>query len=74
MLAETERLLDNQRFRRRRRYLCVQVDGTRYPARLRDKPDVGATLDIGFPVVVTDATDAAGGGPVLADRVHGRRP
>lgn len=47
----------------------VVVEGTRYRVRLHGKPAVGAALDVGFIVFVTECIDT-GRGRVL---VHGDR-
>ena len=50
--------------------LCVLVDEERIRMKLDAKPPVGSRLDVGFPVVVVQAKDVAGGGViVVADRV-----
>ncbi len=45
------------------------VDGQTYRTRLRDKPAVGATLSIPFPVVVVEARSESGGLVIVAERV-----
>ena len=47
------------------------VDNQSYSIRLREKPAVGATVDVGFPVRVLEAKDVAGGGVlVVAEKVN----
>jgi hypothetical protein len=42
------------------------VGDTTYRTFLASRPPVGATIDIGFPVVVTESKDVAGGGILVA--------
>jgi hypothetical protein len=44
----------------------VTVGDTRISTSLRAKPRVGATLDVGFPVIVVQTKDVAGGGVIVA--------
>ena len=44
----------------------VLVGDQRIPIRLAAKPPVGARLDVGFPVVVVQTKDVAGGGVIVA--------
>ena len=44
----------------------VSVDQQSYSVRLREKPMVGATIDVGFPVRVLESKDVAGGGVLVA--------
>jgi hypothetical protein len=43
-------------------------DGEHYRTQLDDVAIVGATIDIGFPVVVTEAKTVAGGGMLVKAR------
>jgi hypothetical protein len=45
---------------------AVIVDERRISTRLRAKPPVGGRLDVGFPVVVVQTKDVAGGGVIVA--------
>ena len=56
------------RLRHRAQPVTVVVDGASYVTQLTEKPVVGAKLDIGygFPVIVTESKDVAGGGGVVA--------
>jgi len=44
----------------------VLVDGRRITISLAEKPPVGARLDVGYPVVVVESKDVAGGGVIVA--------
>jgi hypothetical protein len=48
------------------RAAVVSVDYQNYSVRLREKPVVGATIDVGFPVRVVESKDVAGGGLLIA--------
>jgi hypothetical protein len=45
--------------------VIVSVDGKPYRTRLRERPAVGARMDIGFPVVVTESKVIVGGGVLV---------
>ena len=51
--------------RRRAVAVIVAVDGKPYRTQLREKPAVGARIDIGFPVVVTESKVVVGGGVLV---------
>ena len=60
--------------RRRAVAVIVNVDGRPYRTQLHEMPAVGATLDIGFPVVVTESKVVVGGGVlVTAEDANGLR-
>jgi hypothetical protein len=49
----------------------VRVGGEQMWVGLNTQPEVGAILDVGFPVVVTDSKQVAGGGLLItAERIH----
>lgn len=55
--------------RRRRREgiaAVVLVEGEAYRPYLEARPPVGATIDVGFPVMVTESKTVAGGGLLIA--------
>jgi hypothetical protein len=53
----------------------VIIEEQRISTRLREKPQLGARLDVGFPVVVVDSKDVAGGGVIVAAaRLDGASP
>lgn len=57
----------SSRQRRRRAVAAlVRVDGQRVWAELEEQPPVGSTLDVGFPVIVTESRQVAGGGLLIA--------
>ena len=43
----------------------VTVDGKPFRTQLSEKPDVGTKIDVGFPVVVTEAKAVFGGGVLV---------
>jgi hypothetical protein len=48
----------------------VRVDGQDISVDMKTQPPVGATLDVGFPVIVTESRRVAGGGLlVVGERV-----
>jgi hypothetical protein len=48
----------------------VYVNQQSYSVRLREKPMIGATIEVGFPVRVLESKDVAGGGVlVVAEKV-----
>jgi hypothetical protein len=64
-----KRLFNNALFRFRAFPAEVIVDGQIHRTRLRDKPAVGATLNIPFSVVVVEAKSESGGLVIVAERV-----
>lgn len=57
--------------RRRSIASLVRVGSEQMWVELRTEPQVGAILDVGFPVVVTDSKQVAGGGMLItAERIH----
>ena len=59
------------RLRRRSMASLVRVDGDQIWVELNSQPPVGAVLDVGFPVVVTESRQVAGGGMLItAERIH----
>ena len=49
----------------------MRVDGEQIWVELRKPAPVGAILDVGFPVVVTESKEVAGGGMLItAERLH----
>ncbi len=50
----------------RQSYAVVRVGSTTYRTYLSGRPPVGAKIDIGFPVIVTESKDVAGGGILVA--------
>ncbi len=59
--------------RRRSIASLVRVDGEQIWVELRKPAPVGAILDVGFPVVVTESKEVAGGGMLItAERLHER--
>ena len=62
--------VDSLRRRRRPRSALVRVGNQHIWVDMDSQPPVGSTLDVGFPVMVTEARQVAGGGMlVLAERV-----
>ena len=58
------------RLRRRSMASLVRVDGEQLWVELTTPPPVGAVLDVGFPVVVTECRQVAGGGMLItAERI-----
>ena len=58
------------RLRRRAMASIVQVGDERMRMELSTQPPVGATLDVGFPVLVTASKQVAGGGMLItAERI-----
>lgn len=60
--------------RRRLVSAVVIVDGERLSTPLAAKPPVGTQLDVGFPVVVVQTKDVAGGGVIIAAERVNRSP
>lgn len=60
-------------WRRRQQVAAVViVDDERLSTHLPAKPPVGARLDVGFPIVVVQTKDVAGGGVIVAaERLDG---
>jgi hypothetical protein len=53
----------------------VIIEEQRISTCLREKPQLGARLDVGCPVVVVDSKDVAGGGVIVAAaRLDGASP
>jgi len=49
----------------------IRVDSEQIWVELSTQPPVGAILDVGFPVVVTDSKQVAGGGMLItAERIN----
>lgn len=65
LVSLRNRLVDDSRYTRRLVAANVTVDGSVHRMRLRRKPVVGSTLDLGFPVVVTAVKSVAGGGVLV---------
>ena len=58
------------RLRRRSMSSLVRVGSEQMWVELHTQPPVGAILDVGFPVVVTDSRQVAGGGMLItAERI-----
>jgi len=53
------------------RSALVLVDNRRIVTQVRGKPAIGAQLDVGFPVVVVQTKDVAGGGLIVQARRDG---
>ena len=60
------------RLRRRSMASLVQVGGDQIWVELDRQPAVGAILDVGFPAVVTDAKQVAGGGMLITAERTGK--
>ena len=74
LLIRKRRWKRTQKWPRRRAVaVIVNVDGKPYGTQLSEMPAVGATLDIGFPVVVTESKVIIGGG-VLVTAEHANGP
>jgi len=59
------------RLRRGSMASLVRVGSEQMWVELRTQPQVGAILDVGFPVVVTESKKVAGGGMLIrAERTH----
>ena len=66
LLIRKRRWKRTQKWPRRRAVaVIVNVDGKSYGTQLKEMPAVGATLDIGFPVVVTESKVVIGGGVLV---------
>jgi hypothetical protein len=66
LVTTTKRAIANVRLRERRVAAVVLVHGDAYRTELSEQPPVGAKLDIGFPVIVTESKQVAGGGILVA--------
>jgi hypothetical protein len=69
-MSVTSALRASFRLRPRSTAALVRVDGQEIRIGLAERPPVGSKLDVGFPVIVTESKQVAGGGILIAaDRI-----